>query len=289
MDRESILPNGLTVHHLNKASLALAYEDVFSRDQYLQHGMQVRDGDCVFDVGANVGLFLLRINRALAHGRVFCFEPIGQIFRVLQNNASRHNHLDVQLINCGLAHRPGTASFTFFPQSPTDSSMYAAADSEPVRDGQRDYILNVLHGITPIRLGRLSRLGISLLVPSAKRQLARMIRWMVFRRRSVICRLSTLSDVIREHAIERIDLLKIDAEFAEFDILGGLTALDWGRVRQVVVEVHGGAAAAFRMRDLLIGGGFDVELEGDPIRPQNTMCYARRAGPGEIAIKIEDA
>lgn len=274
--RESRLPNGLDVFSLNKANLALVYEDVFLRDQYLQHGIEVHDGDCVFDVGANVGLFLLRVNQALGRGRVFCFEPIGDIFKALEKNSRRHNHLDVQLLNCGLSDRSGTAVFSFVPKQPSDSSMYQAADSESVRQHQRDYILNVLEGRTPIRLGWPARFGIWMVDWRLRRHLAAIIRWTVFRRRSVKCQLTTLSDVIREHAVDRIDLLKMDAEFAEFDILAGLTAADWPRVRQVAVEVHGGEATALRMRDLLAAHGFSVELEIDPSRPHNTMCYARR-------------
>jgi acyl carrier protein len=49
--------------------------------------------------------------------------------------------------------------------------------------------------------------------------------------------LTTLSDVISEHQVDRIDLLKIDVEKSEFDVLSGLRAEDWAKVRQIVVEV----------------------------------------------------
>ena len=52
------------------------------------------------------------------------------------------------------------------------------------------------------------------------------------------CELRTLSDVIDEHGVERIDLLKIDAEKSELDILLGLRDEHWPRVRQMVLEVH---------------------------------------------------
>jgi FkbM family methyltransferase len=272
------LPNGLEVYHLGEENLAVVYDEVFLEDQYLRHGIELKDGDCIFDVGANIGLFMLRINQLLGRGRIFCFEPIDEIFRVLEKNAERHNRLDLQLFNCGLSNRSGSATFTFYPRSAADSSMYAAADSESMRTQQRDYILRVLHGNTNIRLGWASRFGLFLLPGFAKRYLAERIRRHYLMPRRVQCILRSLSEVIGEQGVERIDLLKIDAEFAEFDILAGLTAKDWPVIRQIVMEVHGGAKCAARMREMLIEANFLLHIESDPVRPNNFLFYARACG-----------
>ena len=52
------------------------------------------------------------------------------------------------------------------------------------------------------------------------------------------CELKTISNLISEHQIEEIDLLKIDCEGAEYDCLIGIGQDDWQKVKQVVVEVH---------------------------------------------------
>ncbi|MFM0205135.1 FkbM family methyltransferase, partial [Paraburkholderia fungorum] len=52
------------------------------------------------------------------------------------------------------------------------------------------------------------------------------------------CPLRTLSAVIDENGIERIDLLKIDVEKAEGHVLRGIRQAHWARIRQMVVEVH---------------------------------------------------
>jgi hypothetical protein len=44
------------------------------------------------------------------------------------------------------------------------------------------------------------------------------------------CELRTLSDVIAEHRIERIDLLKVDVEKSELDVLEGIRAEDWPKI-----------------------------------------------------------
>ena len=55
---------------------------------------------------------------------------------------------------------------------------------------------------------------------------------------TVTCRMETLSRFVSDHGIERIDLLKIDAEKAEHEVFRGIETMDWRKIRQVVVEVH---------------------------------------------------
>ena len=56
--------------------------------------------------------------------------------------------------------------------------------------------------------------------------------------KEVVAQLVTLSEVIDEHQIEHVDLLKVDCEGAELAALQGLRAEHWPRIRRVVVEVH---------------------------------------------------
>ena len=43
--------------------------------------------------------------------------------------------------------------------------------------------------------------------------------------------------MIAEEGLERIDLLKINVEKSEWDVLQGISAGDWPRIRQLVIEV----------------------------------------------------
>jgi FkbM family methyltransferase len=82
----------------------------------------------------------------------------------------------------------------------------------------------------------------------------------------------TLSSLIDVHSIEHVDLLKIDAEWAEESILRGIAERHWRRTDQVVVEVHGGGCAidAYLTERNLIVAREDDAATG------HAIVYARR-------------
>lgn len=50
--------------------------------------------------------------------------------------------------------------------------------------------------------------------------------------------LRTLSEIIEEYKIKKIDLLKLDAEKSELAILQGINNHHWSLIKQIVMEVH---------------------------------------------------
>jgi hypothetical protein len=82
----------------------------------------------------------------------------------------------------------------------------------------------------------------------------------------VECSLRTLSEVVHEQEVARIDLLKVDVEKAELDVLEGIDAADWPIIRQVVVEVHDHDGRLARVRELLLEHGFaTIVVEQEPL------------------------
>jgi FkbM family methyltransferase len=92
------------------------------------------------------------------------------------------------------------------------------------------------------------------------------------------CPTTTLSELIAAHAIERVDLLKIDVEKSETEVLEGLADPDWPKVRQVVAEVHDHAGNLDRFTTLLREHDFRVAVEQDELLVGTEMyeVFARR-------------
>src|SRR6202049_1691651 len=113
MMRQLTLPGGREVFSLNPDETRFVYGEVFGARCYLQHGIELRDGDCVFDVGANIGLATVFFHQERRGVRVFAFEPSPAAGECLKANIALHG-ADARAFECGLSSDPGTAEFTFF-------------------------------------------------------------------------------------------------------------------------------------------------------------------------------
>ena len=78
---ECTLSNGRSIFFRSKVDVDILSRELLQDDNlYLRNGITISDGDCVFDVGANIGFFLLFLNQMASKGRIFCFEPIPDVF-----------------------------------------------------------------------------------------------------------------------------------------------------------------------------------------------------------------
>jgi len=75
----------------------------------------------------------------------------------------------------------------------------------------------------------------------------------------------TVSQMLREHDLHRIDLLKIDVERAELEVLQGIEEADWGKIRQIVVEVHDIGGRLEAIRTLLQERGLSALQVAQPV------------------------
>ncbi len=272
------LPNQLDIFCQSRNNAAFLYHEVFVQRVYGRHGISVADGDVIFDVGANIGIYLLLLNQLLARATVFCFEPIPDIFETLRANASSHNHLDLHLLNCGLSRAPGSATFTYYPRSAANSTMYPEMSAENRRNYNQS-VLNILNGATSVPLGRPLRMLLAITPAAAKRRIADLVRRYYLRGKRVNCPLRTISEVVDEHHLDRIDLLKIDTEAAESDIVAGVRSEHWPLIRQVVMELHNGEPQAQTMGDFLESVGFSVRCQKETDDSASNWSLAARRAP----------
>jgi acyl carrier protein len=96
----------------------------------------------------------------------------------------------------------------------------------------------------------------------------------------VVCRLRSISEIIAEHAIEWIDLLKVDVEKSELDLLAGIEESDWPRIRQIVMEVHDVDGRLGGIVTMLESKGYEVTVKQEQWFEQtsNHNLYAVRHG-----------
>jgi FkbM family methyltransferase len=101
---------------------------IASDDNYLDHikgtfepamvtlfASLVRDGDCVLDVGANIGCTSLLFSQVAR--QVFSFEPSPSTFSLLQKNLAQAQAQNVVAANLGLGNSEGSFELTFAPDN----------------------------------------------------------------------------------------------------------------------------------------------------------------------------
>jgi FkbM family methyltransferase len=227
------------LRHYDPPQLWFQLQEIIEQRVYVRNGVCVRNGDVVLDVGANVGVAAVFFASECGAARVHSYEPIAPLFQLLRENVAPfpacvpHNY--------GLGAREAEIPITFYPSAAAMSGLYAdpQVDSELVRQVLINQGMSEQEADENV-VGR-------------------------YRPETLTCRLRTLSSVIREERLDRIDLLKIDVERAELDVLRGMRPDDWPLVRQVVAEIHDDGGRRNTIEAMLRDCGFRVITEQDAL------------------------
>ena len=242
------LPNGLQIVHLNRYETDYVYKEIFEDQCYLRHGIRLEDDATVIDVGANIGLFSLFVATRCKNARIFACEPAPVVYDLLSANCRAYGTL-AHPLNVGVSDRRKTARFTFYEKSSVFSGFHSdeaedrAAIEAIVRNmlresGSDDSVDEFVKELTADRLNR----------------------------QVCECALVSVSDIIREHGLAQVDLLKIDAEKSEWDIVNGIAEDDWPKIRQIVLEIHDPSGKAIkRIEALLVAKGFRCILDQEKL------------------------
>jgi nonribosomal peptide synthetase DhbF len=223
-------PNGLRIWNTARSGddTAFIFREIFEDHCYEQHGVTLGDGNVIIDVGANVGLFALFLMQRFRDLKIICIEPVPLTRACLERNLSESgclNNNDIIVLANAVGAENGDATITFFPQTPGNSTLYP-------EEKRREWN-NIADELTPAVIAKYNRLYAW--VPP--RIVAWFMKPMLNEVLSFQCEVRTLSDIIRAQALQRVDLLKIDIEGAEFEALKGIEEQHWPLIRQIVLEV----------------------------------------------------
>jgi FkbM family methyltransferase len=240
--RRTTLPNGLYAYS-NARGAALAYQkpdSIHSRIlDYFEHGIDVREGMTVLDVGANIGIFALEVlYRTGGQVKLLCFEPGKLAYQLLVRSVSEQfPESDVSMFPCGLFREKTSATLYERPEAPSLSSLDRSANLVPDLPGR---IANLVHDPKLPESHRESMPWWLRFVPKfvIRSHAARAFRRAHENVLAVECELTTVSHVIGEAGLDRVDLLKVDVEGAELDVILGIDEADWPKIQTAVIEVH---------------------------------------------------
>ncbi|OLZ74131.1 methyltransferase [Streptomyces sp. IMTB 2501] len=240
---------------LNRSETEFLHREIFTDNAYFRHGITLPAGAVVLDVGANIGMFTLCVARRSPGARIIAVEPVAELADAVAVNAELHQ-VDATVLRTALGRAEGLAEFTFYPHNSVMSGRFA--DTAEDLEVLKGYLLTGENAQQGEHLDRLA----------ADRMTAQTRQVPV----------TTLTAVVHEHGLARIDLLKIDVEKAEAEVLDGIDDELWPRIDRIVLEVHDVDGRLAAVLAELRGRGFDVTHEQDA-RLALTPChniYARR-------------
>ena len=195
--------------------------------EYLKNGISINNGDTIIDVGANIGMFGHKLTRQYSDIKIIAFEPVDSIFKVLQQNVKSSKNSQYQIFPYGLSNNNESKNIVYYPNSP------ALSTSNPEIWDNNNQLLLAFKG--SIKSGP-RKWWWAKLIPSIFYPL--IISWLKKNPEKIKCQLKTLSYVIKENSLKKIDLLKIDCEGNELKVLEGINEKDWDIIKQIVLEVH---------------------------------------------------
>ncbi|MEV6163996.1 FkbM family methyltransferase [Streptomyces sp. NPDC052052] len=242
------LPDGPAVWCTNGPAAVAMWREMVPPGAYHRAAQRLRPGDTVVDIGANIGLMSVYCSRVRPGVRVLAAEPAPALHACLERNLAEHAAPGWHTECVAVADRPGRLTFTYYPEAPGNSGLHA----DPAADDAITLAFLRNSGVDPEDATELVdglHTGVEFTVPAV-----------------------TASQLLRRHAVDRVDLLKVDVERAELEVLRGVADEHWPLVGAVVAEVHDEDGRLDAVRGLLTRHGFTVRVSQDPLLA-DTVLY----------------
>ena len=203
------------------------YDEIFVNQIYYHPEMRIPKHPIIMDVGSNIGLYGIWAHRRYQPKEMYCYEASPRTFPYLEANVKcliDPQITKVHAFNRALASSSGRT--LTLHQSPLVSGISTLLDKSKVRWVQQlsDSDEILTHDVVT----------------------------------------STVSAEMAVNRIPAVDILKIDVEGYFMEVLKGITAVDFERIRNIVVEIDYSAEAEVTPLDvetMLTARGYQTDQE----------------------------
>ena len=260
------LNDGTTVYCL-KQNEAIILDDHIKG--YLKHEIKINNGDVIIDVGANIGILGLRLSQIYHNITIHAFEPIPEIYKVLQKNSAISLNKKFNTYMMGISNTNKELQFTYYPNSPALST----AQPEIWSRDKNNFIAAVQGNITSAP----KKFWWAKFIPQFITPL--IAKYLTSNSQTITSTVITLNSFIIENNLEKVNLLKIDCEGEEINVLHGISDANWKIINNVVMEVNDVENNLEKATTILSKNGFNniqIEKEKGFEKTKLTNIYASK-------------
>jgi 31-O-methyltransferase len=209
---------------------------------------EIDKGDTIIDVGANIGSWTLTAAQlAGPMGKIIAIEPVPEAFTCLTRNAAMSSGLArIICINVALGDKRSEAeSLTIFPHCCALSCLTSLRNDPDAIEATLSITGCLLR---TWRLGFIASCSLYLWIHGF------IVRvFFLSHSEETHCKMTTLSQVIQEEGLLKVDLIKINVERGEEAVLRGVEDCHWPRIAAVTVQVHDLDGRVKRIKERLRG------------------------------------
>lgn len=113
--------------------------DTFNFDMYEKEDSKmlfnlVKDGDIIFDIGANIGWYSTHLAKKLPNSIIYSFEPIPETYSALTKNIELNGLKNIYLNNLALSSKIDKIKFYYSPFVNGASSMVNITENENMKE-----------------------------------------------------------------------------------------------------------------------------------------------------------
>ncbi len=219
---------------------------------YLSYDVNVKNGDTIIDVGANIGVFGLKLSNDFQNIKIHAFEPIPEIYKVLKKNAEISKNKNFKTYMMGISSSNKELNFTYYPNSPALST----SKPEIWKKDKNNFISAVQGNISNAP----RQFWWAKLIPKFITPL--IAKYLTSNSKQIKSSVITLSEFIDKEQIKIINLLKIDCEGEEVNVLLGIKDNHWSLIKSIVMEVNDVEENIKKAKNILKIKGFqNIRLE----------------------------
>ena len=219
------LNDGLPIYCLKETEAIVLDEHVKG---YLNFGTKIKNTDVIIDVGANIGVFGVRLSKKFKNIHIHAFEPIPEIHTVLKKNAALSFNKNFKSYQMGISNTNKKINFTYYPNSPALST----SNPQIWEQDKKSFISAVEGSISNAP----KSFWWAKLIPKFFAPL--IAKYLQANKRHMESKVITLSSFIENKKITNINLLKIDCEGEEVNVLRGIKNKHWTLIDAVIMEAN---------------------------------------------------